>query len=327
MTLNFIILIVLIALVTLVVLLFLIKILTKGKVKEKGNDFYSKSRAQRENLGYKLRSLFSGKVINQAILEDLEETLIKADIGPKLSSDLIYKLTKNSPKNIDEAIKFLKFEIKDYLIEKELVINKGKLNILLILGVNGVGKTTSIAKIANNYLKKGYKVMLAAGDTFRAAAIDQLSKWAHKLNIPMIKQQENSDPASVVYDAVDSAKAKGIDLLIVDTAGRLHTKVNLMEELKKIESVISRKENVIKKNILVIDATTGQNAFQQAKSFNEAINVDGILIAKYDSQSKGGIIINIQKNLNIPFYFIGIGEKLDDLLEFNKEEYIENIFS
>ena len=143
----------------------------------------------------------------------------------------------------------------------------------------------------------------------------------------MIRQQENSDPASVVYDAVDSARAKGIDLLIVDTAGRLHTKVNLMEELKKIESVISKKENIIKKNILVIDATTGQNAFQQAKSFNEAIGIDGILIAKYDSQSKGGIIINIQKNLNIPFYFIGIGEKLDDLLDFNKEEYIENIFS
>lgn len=327
MTLNITTAIVLIATILIVVLLIIVLVKKVIRIKDKGKDFYSKSRAYKENLGYKLRSLFGGKVINDAILEDLEEVLIKADIGPKISNDIILKLTKQTPKDIEEAIKFLKIEIKDYLIEKELIINKGKLNILLVLGVNGVGKTTSIAKLANYYLKRGFKVMLAAGDTFRAAAIEQLSKWANTLNIPLIKQQENSDPASVVYDAVDSARAKDVDLLIVDTAGRLHTKVNLMEELKKIENVISKKENVLKKNILVIDATTGQNAFQQAKSFNEAIKVDGILIAKYDSQSKGGIIINIQKNLNIPFYFIGIGEKLDDLLDFKKEEYIENIFS
>lgn len=311
--------------VSLSVVIILLKI--KAKRKTKGLDYYSISRTKEESLGHKLRSLFAGKIISDKTLEELEDVLIKADIGPRISNDLISKLINNKPKDIEEAIKFLKEYIKEYIIEEKFTINKGKLNILLILGVNGAGKTTSIAKLANYYLKKGNKVLLAAGDTFRAAAIEQLSNWANKLNIPIIKQQDNSDPASVVYDAVDAAKARGIDILIVDTAGRLHTKVNLMEELKKIESVISKKENIVKRNILVIDATTGQNAYQQAESFNSAIGIDGIFIAKYDSQSKGGIIINIQKNLNIPFYFIGKGEKLDDLLEFSKEEYIENIFS
>ncbi len=325
MNINMIIIVSLSAVVLAALIIIIIKLLTKGKTK--AENFYSKSRVQKENLGHKLRNLFSGKALSGTALEDLEDILIKADIGPRISSDLIVKLTNQRPKDIEEAISFLKKEIQNYLIEEKLSINKSELNILLVLGVNGVGKTTSIAKIAGYYLNKGHKVMLAAGDTFRAAAIDQLSNWARALNITMIKQQENSDPASVVYDAVDSAKAKGIDLLIVDTAGRLHTKVNLMEELKKIEGVIRKKENVVKKNILVIDATTGQNAYQQAESFNNAIGIDGICIAKYDSQSKGGIIINIQKSLNIPFYFIGTGEKINDLLEFKKQDYIENIFS
>jgi fused signal recognition particle receptor len=177
------------------------------------------------------------------------------------------------------------------------------------------------------YLSKGFKVLLAAGDTFRAAAIEQLTKWANRLDIPVIKQQHNADPSSVVFDAVDSAKAKGVDVLIVDTAGRLHTKINLMEELKKIERVIQKKGVSNKMNLLVIDATTGQNAFQQADSFNKAVGVDGIMLAKYDSQSKGGIVINIQKNLGLPFYFIGTGEKVENLSEFKKDEFIENIFA
>lgn len=325
MTLNMIIIISVSFIILFLAFIILFRILTKRKTK--GFDYYSISRTKEENLGHKLRSIFAGKIISDKSLEELEDILIKADIGPKISSELILDLTKQKPKDIEDAIKYLKKDIEKYLMEEKFTVNKGKLNILLILGVNGVGKTTSIAKLADYFLKKGNKVLLAAGDTFRAAAIDQLSIWADKLNVPIIKQRENSDPASVVYDAVDSAKARGIDLLIVDTAGRLHTKINLMDELKKIESVIRKKENVEKKNILVIDATTGQNAYQQAESFNSAIGIDGIFIAKYDSQSKGGIIINIQKNLNIPFYFIGKGEKLDDLLEFSKDEYIENIFS
>ena len=181
--------------------------------------------------------------------------------------------------------------------------------------------------MANLYLKKGYRVLLAAGDTFRAAAIEQLTKWANRLDIPIIKQQQNSDPSSVVFDAIDSAKAKNVDILIIDTAGRLHTKTNLMEEIKKIDRIIQKKGVINKKNILIIDSTTGQNAFQQALSFKEAIGIDGIVITKYDSQAKGGIVLNIQKNLNIPFYYIGTGEKLDNIKEFKKDEFIENIFA
>ena len=271
--------------------------------------------------------MFGGKAISEKELEELEEVLLKADIGPKISIELIEKIREKSPKNIDDAINILKSEIDSIVRDGNFEIKKGQLNILLVLGVNGVGKTTSIAKLANYHLEKGCKVLLAAGDTFRAAAVEQITKWANRLDVPVIKQQEGSDPASVVYDAIDSARAKGVDLLIVDTAGRLHNKANLMEELKKIERVINNKENIIKKNLLVIDATTGQNGYQQAESFNKAVGVDGILIAKYDSQSKSGVVINIQKNLNIPFYFIGNGEKIENLTEFRKNEFIENIFS
>ncbi len=299
------------------------------KENEKNNhkDFYSKSREIKESLGTKLRKLFTGKSIDEQSLEELEEILLKADIGPTITQDLINTLRKKTPKDIEAAIIILKNELKSYLNEKPLVINENNLNIFLVLGVNGVGKTTSIAKLANLYSNKGYKVMLAAGDTFRAAAIEQLSKWAEKLNIPIIKQKDNSDPSGVVFDAIDSAKAKKINLLIIDTAGRLHTKVNLIEELKKFERIIEKKENSVKKNILVIDATTGQNAYVQAESFNNAIKVDGVLLAKYDSQAKGGIVFNIQKKLNLPFFFIGTGEKLENIKEFNNEEFIENIFS
>ncbi|MCK4796529.1 MAG: signal recognition particle-docking protein FtsY [Spirochaetes bacterium] len=290
-------------------------------------DFYSKSRATREGLGHKLRALFVGRSIDEKTLEELEEVLIKADIGPRTTNELIEKLRKQTPKNIEDAILILKDELKNILIDGQILFKKGDLNVFLILGVNGVGKTTSIAKLANWYLKKGFKVLLAAGDTFRAAAVEQLSRWANKLNIPIIKQKEKTDPSGIAYDAIDSARARGVDLLLIDTAGRLHNKIDLMEELKKIGRVIEKKGNINKKNILIIDATTGQNAYQQAFSFNSAIGIDGVIIAKCDAQSKGGIIINIQKNLDIPFYFIGTGEKLENLKEFKKDEFVENIFS
>lgn len=314
------------AVIVMAIIIFFV--LRSSKTSNKsGKDFYSVSRSVKEGLGQKLRKLFSGRSIDETALEELEEILIRADIGPKISYEFIEKIRNENPKDIEKAISILKREISGSIEEELFILKDGKLNTILVLGVNGVGKTTSIAKIANYYLKKNKKVLLAAGDTFRAAAIEQLTKWANRLNIPVIKQKENSDPSGIVYDAIDSAKAKGVDLLIVDTAGRLHNKANLMDELKKIEKVISKKEDVEHKNMLVIDATTGQNAFQQASSFHSAINVDGIVVAKYDAQAKGGIIINIQKNLHIPFYFIGIGEKIDDIKEFNKNEYIENIFS
>jgi fused signal recognition particle receptor len=298
-----------------------------GKKENKKEDFYSQSKNAKENLGQKLRKIFGGKTLNESNLNEIEEILISADIGPAISYELIEKIKNKNIDNIENAIAFLKEELKKYLVDNKINIIKGKLNILLILGVNGVGKTTSIAKIANYYLTKDYKVLLAAGDTFRAAATEQLTKWAQILDIPVIKQGEGADPASVVYDAIDSAKAKSVDLLIIDTAGRLHTKVNLMEELKKIEKIIKSKGDYNKLNLLVIDGTTGQNAFHQAESFNKAVGLDGIIITKYDAQSKGGIIFTIQKKLGIPFYFIGTGEKIENIEEFNQNEFIAKIFS
>jgi len=290
-------------------------------------NFYEESRTTKDTLGQKLRRLFGGKFLNEESLSELEETLITADIGPKLSIELIEKLKKKSINNIENGIEMLKNELKNILIEKNILLEKGKLNIIFVLGVNGVGKTTSIAKLASLYKDEGFKVMLAAGDTFRAAATEQLTKWATLLSIPIIKQGEGADAASVVFDAIDSSIAKNIDLLIIDTAGRLHTKHNLMEELKKIEKIINNKGKFNKINLLVIDGTTGQNAFNQADSFNKTIGVDGILLSKYDSTSKGGIIFNIQKMLGIPFFFIGTGEKINNIEIFNKNDFVEKIFS
>ena len=204
----------------------------KNEEKEKEKDFYEKSKNFKETLGQKLRKLFGGKTLDTNALEQIEETLITADIGPAISYDLIEKLRTKNIGNIEDAIIYLKNELKNYIFDGDIGIEKGQLNVLLVLGVNGVGKTTSIAKISNYYLQKGFKILLAAGDTFRAAAVEQLTKWSQRLDIPIIRQHDGADPASVVFDAIDSAKAKGVDLLIIDTAGRLHTKVNLMDELR-----------------------------------------------------------------------------------------------
>ena len=297
------------------------------KDKKDGKDFFSDSKMTKENLGQKLRKMFGGKTLDAQALTQLEETLIGADIGPVLTYDIIEKLKNKNIGEIDDAIEFLKNELKSMIKDGAPEFEKGKLNIFLVLGVNGVGKTTSIAKIANHYLSKGFKVLLAAGDTFRAAATEQITRWAQRLDIPVIKQGEGADPASVVYDAIDSAKAKGVDLLIIDTAGRLHTKVNLMEELKKIEKIIRSKGDYVKQNLLVIDGTTGQNAAHQAESFKNTVGVDGIILTKYDAQSKGGIVFTINKNLGIPFYFIGTGEKIENFEVFDKDVFIEKIFS
>lgn len=279
-----------------------------------------------ESLGAKLRGFFGGRSLNEEDIDRIEEILIKADIGPSISYELIDKMKKKSVDNIEEAIGYLKNEMEKYLVDKYPPIERGELNIILVLGVNGVGKTTSIAKIANFYLNRKFKVLIAAADTFRAAATEQLTKWATRLDIPIIKQGEGADPASVVFDALDSAISKKVDLLLIDTAGRLHTKANLMEELKKIERIIKNKGNFIKNNLLIIDGTTGQNAYLQAESFNSLIGIDGIMVTKYDAESKGGIVFTIQKKLGIPFYFIGDGEQIGDIEEFKRHEFIEKIF-
>lgn len=299
----------------------------KDKEKNEDKKDYFSQTKNKETLGQKLRKIFGGKVLDAASLDELEETLITADIGPKITSEIIEKLKTKNIGDIEDAIFFLKEELKKTIVTAQPNLKRNDLNIILVLGVNGVGKTTTIAKLANFYIKEGYKTMVAAGDTFRAAATEQLTKWAERLDIPIVKQGEGADPASVVFDAVDSAKAKGIEILIVDTAGRLHTKVNLMEELKKIDKIISNKGNFEKKNILVIDATTGQNAYVQTESFKNAVGVDGIVLTKYDSQGKGGIVFTIQKKLNVPFYFIGTGEKIENIEKFDKDDFVEKIFS
>lgn len=278
-------------------------------------------------IGQKLRKLFGGKILSQNDIDKIEEILISADIGSTISYQLIEKLKNKNIGDIEKAIIFLKNELSNFIIEKYPIIERGELNVVMVLGANGVGKTTSIAKLAYYYLKRNFKLLIAAADTFRAAATEQLSNWAKRLDIPIIKQHEGADPASVVFDAIDSAKAKGVDLLLIDTAGRLHTKNNLIEELKKIEKIIKNKGNFIKNNWLVIDGTTGQNAFLQAEAFHNSIGVDGIVMAKYDSTSKGGIIFTIQQKLKIPFFFLGIGEKIDSIEPFKKNDFIEKIFS
>lgn len=274
----------------------------------------------------------SFKKIDEELFEELEEALIMADIGVKTSLKLIEELKEIAKnKNIKEVD-----ELKELLIDKIKVIltanNKSNMDfnektVLLVIGVNGVGKTTTIAKIANNYKKENKSLLLAAADTFRAAAIDQLKVWAERINVNVISQGEKADPAAVVYDAVQSAKSKDVDLLICDTAGRLHNKKNLMKELEKINKVIKKEYTEAKLEVLlVLDATTGQNALQQAKQFNEVTNITGIALTKLDGTAKGGIVVAIKDELDIPIEFIGVGEGIDDLQKFDPNEFAEALF-
>ena len=210
---------------------------------------------------------------------------------------------------------------------EEIAYEKGQMTVILVIGVNGVGKTTSIAKMAYDIKKSGKKVLLAAADTFRAAAIDQLAVWADRAGVELISQSEGSDPAAVVYDAAAAAKKRGTDVLIIDTAGRLHNKKNLMNELEKINRVVSRElPDAIRETLLVLDATTGQNAIIQAKEFKNAADITGLVLTKLDGTAKGGIVISIKKELGIPVKFVGVGEKIDDLQAFNADEFIGALF-
>lgn len=312
-----------VAVVVFAVILFIRNKKGKGGGKK---DFYQAAVYQKETLGMKLRSFFAGKTLSVEQYAELEETLIGCDIGPGISRDAVENLRKKNPSDTEKAIEFLKDYLEPLVKQETLELKEGCLNILLVLGVNGVGKTTSIAKVANYFLNQGKKVMLAAGDTFRAAATEQLTKWAAEMNIPIVKQGEGADPASVVFDAVDSAQAKKIDLLIVDTAGRLHNKKNLMEELKKIYRIIENKGGCERRNMLVIDSTTGQNAYSQAEAFKEAVGVNLVMLTKYDAMSKGGIVFQISHRLGLPFSFVGTGEKRENIAPFNTKDFIAQIF-
>ena len=287
----------------------------------------------RESIAKQVNNVFSVFVkVDDELFENLEEALIMADIGVETSSYIIEKLRDNvKHKHITDG-NLVKEELKSIISEilstLDTTVNTSTTpSVILVIGVNGVGKTTSIGKIASHYKSMGKKVLLAAADTFRAAAIDQLDIWAQRSGCDIIKHQENSDPAAVVFDACTAAKARGADILICDTAGRLHNKKNLMTELAKINRVIERElPDSARETLLVLDATTGQNAVSQAKLFSEAADITGIILTKLDGTAKGGIVISIAKEQNVPVKFVGVGEGIDDLQEFNSDDFAKAIF-
>ena len=279
----------------------------------------------------KLKSLFTSRKIDEAFFEELEDTLIEGDLGARLTDEVIETLRKAAKeeraKSVEDLQRIMKDILSCYVNPFEFEPKKGELTVFLILGVNGVGKTTSIAKIAQYYKDRGYKVMLAAADTFRAAAVDQLDIHAERLGIRIVKQKTGSDPGAVVYDAITSAQSQGEEIILVDTAGRMHNKENLMRELQKINKIIAnrgvKEENY--KKFIVIDSTTGQNGLSQALLFNEAVKVDGVILSKYDSLSKGGALVQIGQQLSLPVAFVGTGESYKHIHKFDKDEFLDSL--
>ena len=269
--------------------------------------------------------------VDEDLLEELEEMLICADVGAGATDEIIEKLRDDIKeakiKDANEVRAFLKNTLKEMIGEGGPLVLDTKPSVILVIGVNGAGKTTSIGKISNKLRNDGKKVVVAAADTFRAAAIDQLAVWCERSGVDLLKQNEGSDPAAVVFDAINYAKNKNADVLIVDTAGRLHNKKNLMNELEKINRVISRElPGAARENLLVLDATTGQNAVLQAKEFKNAADITGLVLNKLDGTAKGGIVLSIKRELGIPVKFIGVGEKIDDMQPFNADEFISALF-
>ncbi len=282
----------------------------------------------------KVEEILTGRrKIDEDLYEELEEVLIRSDVGVNTSLELVNRLRQEVKKRkLQEAV-----ELKDVLKEliSEILGEEEPLNfadqgpsIILVVGVNGVGKTTTIGKLAHYFRSEGKKVILAAGDTFRAAAIDQLEIWGQRAGVEIIKQREGADPAAVAYDAIQSAKSRGVDLVIMDTAGRLHNKVNLMEELRKVKRVIEREiPGAPHEVLLVLDATTGQNALQQAKLFQEVAGVTGIVLTKLDGTAKGGVVLGIQGEIKIPVKWIGVGEGMEDLRPFVPQDFANALFN
>ncbi len=268
------------------------------------------------------------KTVDEDLFEELEEILIMADLGVDTSVEIIDRLRSAAKEKKITDGEELKNELRNILENiltggDNTVALKGKPAVVMVIGVNGVGKTTSIGKVAHMYKEMGKKVVIAAADTFRAAAIEQLEVWAQRADAEIIKQQEGSDPAAVIYDAIGAAKNRGADVLLCDTAGRLHNKKNLMEELKKIYRIIHKElPDSSKEVLLVLDATTGQNAVSQAKQFKEAADITGIILTKLDGTAKGGIVFAIKNEYNIPVKLIGLGEQIDDLREFNPADFV-----
>lgn len=284
-----------------------------------------------KKIGEKIKTLFSSSKIDDEFFNNLEDTLIEADLGSKLTLEVVDVLRAEAKseklKDISELQVKMKEILSKYIAPASFDIPKDSLSVFMVLGVNGVGKTTTIAKMSKYYTRNGQKVLLAAADTFRAAAVDQLEIHADRLNMRIVKQQMGSDPGAVIFDAITSAQAHGDSLIIADTAGRMHNKENLMKELKKMDKIIKAK-NVNPEQyhkILVIDATTGQNGLSQAMLFNEAVKLDAIVLTKYDSAAKGGALLQIGKLLNLPVLFVCTGEGYDDIHPFDKDEYLDSL--
>ncbi len=283
------------------------------------------------NLGSKLKQLFTTPKWDADMFEDLEELLIAGDLGAvtsmEISQCLRDNVKKTKPADKDSVLELLKDILRAEVLSSELKPEPGKMNVYLILGVNGVGKTTTIAKMAKYFSgMNNIRPVLSAGDTFRAAAIDQLEIHGERLGIRVVKQFPGADPGAVIYDTLESADARNENLVLADTAGRMHNKANLIKELQKIHKIVlSKTEDAVYRKLLVIDATTGQNGLRQAETFHEAIGLDGIILSKYDSAAKGGIVVPICRELKIPFCFIGTGETYESLIPFKTEEYLDSL--
>lgn len=285
-------------------------------------------RKTKQQIGFKLNELFKRGIFDEDFYEELEYILLGSDIGEDTTADIIDELRERMRQDhvsdAKRANEYLKQVMCDILGDDKMEVKTPC--VIMVAGVNGVGKTTTIGKLANIFVKKGKSVVIAAADTFRAAASEQLEVWANRAKVRIIKHEEGSDPAAVVYDAVQSAKSRGTDIVLVDTAGRLHNKKNLMDELAKINRVVDREfPEASRQNLIVLDATTGQNAIQQVDIFNEAIDIDGIVLTKLDGTAKGGVVLAIKHDMDIPVYFVGVGEGIDDLMEFDAASYVEGI--
>ena len=306
-------------------------------MEEKKKGFFSRLVAglnkTRENIVHSMDSIFSGfSSIDDDFYEELEETLIRGDMGIQTTMAVIDELKKTvKEKHIKDPAECRQVLIDSIQKKMDLGENayefENRKSVVLIIGVNGVGKTTSIGKLADQLKDSGKRVILAAADTFRAAAIDQLAEWANRAGVEIIAQKEGSDPAAVIFDAISAAKSRNADVLICDTAGRLHNKKNLMEELKKINRIIDKEyPEAYRETLVVLDGTTGQNALVQAKQFMEAAEITGIILTKLDGTAKGGIAVAIQSELGIPVKYVGVGEKIDDLQKFNSHDFVNALF-
>ena len=282
-------------------------------------------------VNHSLDSVFAAFVkVDDDLLEELEEALILSDVGASTAAKIVAEVEKRAKlrktTTADELRDLLREVLTDNMLDNQPLNTDGKPAVILVIGVNGVGKTTSIGKLAARYVNEGKKVMLSAADTFRAAAADQLEIWAKRAGADIVRHGERADPAAVVFDSISAAKARGSDIIIVDTAGRLHNKANLMNELAKIDRVISRElPDASRETLLVLDATTGQNAVHQAEEFNKAAELTGIILTKLDGTAKGGIVIAISAGLGVPVKLVGVGEGIDDLIDFDRAAFLEAI--